>query len=68
METMKGDQQRVLEAAIAPSGGDAAKAARWYSHEQLTALDRKTPAYLVAEGRAADLLRYMASLESGPAG
>lgn len=63
-----GDQQRVMEAAIRAAGGDLTRAEIWYHQEKLKAFSEKTPAQLVLEGRTADLLRYIESLEQGPAG
>jgi uncharacterized protein (DUF2384 family) len=68
MQTKGSDKDRVLKAATAASGGDATKAERWYLQEQLDTFDRKTPATLVSEGRAEDVLKYIESLEAGPTG
>lgn len=57
-----------MEAATRVSGGDASKAAQWYMTEKLPTFGQKTPAVLVSEGRAADVIKYVESLEAGPAG
>ena len=58
---------RVIRAAT-DLGGDVNKALFWYRNEPLQPFGYKTPECLVAEGRSEDLLRYVTSLEAGPAG
>jgi len=58
---------RVIRAA-ADVSGDVNKALFWYRNEPLRPFGYKTPERLVAEGRSEDLLRYVISLEAGPAG
>lgn len=62
------DRQRVMAAATRVAQGDSSRAQNWYREERLAAFSGKTPAQLVAEGRAADLLRYLESVEQGPSG
>lgn len=62
------DEDRVMAAAIRAAGGDPSRAQAWYLQEKIVAFSGKTPQQLVAEGRAADLVRYIESLEQGPAG
>jgi len=57
------DRERVIQAAIRVSGRrDAAK--EWLTMPQKS-FNYKTPLQLIEEGRAADLIRYLASFESG---
>lgn len=63
MSTMT-DRENVLRAAT-DLNSDPAVASAWYSGEALSVFDGKTPAQLVAEGRAADLLRYIEMLGAG---
>ena len=58
---------RVIRAATDLSG-DVGKALFWYRNEPLQPFGYKTAERLVAEGRSDDLLRYVMSLEAGPAG
>lgn len=58
---------RVIRAATDLSG-DVNKALFWYRNEPLQPFGYKTPERLVAEGRSEDVLRYVISLEAGPAG
>lgn len=62
------DQERVMDAAANVAGCDFARAQAWYFNEKLTAFGGKTPQQLVADGRAADVLRYLESIVEGPAG
>ena len=59
--------EHVLDAASRISG-DRAKAMRWCEQERLELFDWKTAKELVAEGRGADVLRYLRSVDAGPAG
>jgi hypothetical protein len=63
-----GDQERVMAAASNVGGGDCARAQAWYVDERLAAFGGKTPQQLVADGRLADVLRYLESIAEGPAG
>ncbi|MBB3180992.1 hypothetical protein [Variovorax sp. Sphag1AA] len=56
---------QILNAARDASGGDIARAMRWYRTEPIVALEFKTAERLVAEGRAGDVLRAMSFLEVG---
>ncbi len=58
---------RVIKAA-ADLNGNLNKALFWYRNEPLAAFAYKTAERLVSEGRADDLVRYVASLEAGVAG
>jgi hypothetical protein len=58
---------RVIKAAT-DLNGDLNKALFWYRNEPLSVFGYKTAERLVSEGRADDLLRYVASLEAGAAG
>lgn len=58
---------RVIRAA-ADLSGDVDRALFWYRNEPLPPFGYKTAEQLVSEGRADDLLRYLASLEVGAAG
>lgn len=58
---------RAIKAAT-DLNGDLHKALFWYRNEPLAAFAYKTAERLVSEGRADDLLRYLASLEVGAAG
>lgn len=62
------DQERVMAAAASVAGGDCARAQAWYVDEGLAAFGGKTPQQLVADGRVADVLRYLESIAEGPAG
>ncbi|WP_157730778.1 hypothetical protein [Variovorax sp. HW608] len=59
---------QILNAARDASGGDIARAMRWYRTEPIVPLDYKTAERLVAEGRAADVLRAMRCSEVGLTG
>ncbi|BCQ28723.1 DUF2384 domain-containing protein (plasmid) [Caballeronia sp. NK8] len=61
------DALRVIRAATDISG-DVTKALFWYRNEPLPVFNYKTAEELVSEGRADDVLRYVSSLEAGPAG
>lgn len=61
------DESRVLAAAT-QLAGDRERALRWYEQEKLQLFGGSTAAQLVAQGRAEDLIRYIESLEAGPAG
>lgn len=58
---------RVMRAAHDLSG-DMTRAIFWYRNEPLPPFGYKTAEQLVSEGRAEDVLRYVASLEAGAAG
>ena len=58
---------RAIKAAT-DLNGDLNKALFWYRNEPLAAFAYKTAERLVSEGRADDLLRYVASIEAGAAG
>lgn len=58
---------RVIKAATDLTG-DLRRALFWYRAEPLAAFGYRTAERLVAEGRADDLLSYVASLEAGAAG
>lgn len=59
--------QQILDLAISISS-DPARAERWCEHEPIACFGGKTAKELAAENRGADVLRYMRSLEAGPAG
>ncbi|WP_332392435.1 hypothetical protein [Burkholderia ubonensis] len=54
--------------AAADVSGDLSSALFWYRNEPLPTFGHKTAEELVSEGRTDDLLRYMASIETGAAG
>lgn len=58
---------RVIKAAT-DLNGNLNRALFWYRNEPLAAFACKTAERLVSEGRADDLVRYVASLEAGVAG
>ncbi|VWC77578.1 hypothetical protein BLA50215_00993 [Burkholderia lata] len=58
---------RIIRAATDISG-DVHGTLFWYRNEPLPTFDDKTAERLVSEGRTEDLLRYIASLETGAAG
>lgn len=58
---------RVIRAAHDLSG-DVTRAIFWYRNEPLPPFGYKTAEQLVSEGRTEDVLRYVASLETGAAG
>jgi len=58
---------RVIKAAT-DLNGDLSTALFWYRNEPLTEFEYKTAETLVSEGRADDLLRFVASLDAGAAG
>jgi uncharacterized protein (DUF2384 family) len=58
---------RVIKAAT-DLNGNLKRALFWYRNEPLSAFAYKTPERLVSEGRTEDVLRYVASLETGAAG
>lgn len=66
-ENVSRDAQRVIKAATDLSG-QGAGASFWFRNETLPAFACKTAEQLVSEGRAEDVLRYLASLEAGTAG
>ncbi|WP_079217744.1 antitoxin Xre/MbcA/ParS toxin-binding domain-containing protein [Herbaspirillum robiniae] len=47
---------------------DLASALDWYRNKPLPCFDEKTPQELVIEGRAADVMRYLQSIDSGFSG
>ena len=57
--------QQVLAAATAVSGGDLEAAMLWYRNEPLALFDCRTAESLVAEGRAADVLKLLESFQAG---
>lgn len=57
---------RIIRAATDVSG-DVQSSLFWYRNEPLPTFDYKTAEQLVSEGRTEDLLRYIASLETGSA-
>lgn len=57
----------MLRAAVDVSH-DMRQAIFWYRNEPLPVFGYKTAEQLVTEGRTEDLLRYIESLEAGPAG
>jgi hypothetical protein len=58
---------RVIKAAT-DLNGDIHTALFWYRNEPLAVFGYKTAERLVSEGQTDDLLRYVASVEVGPAG
>ena len=58
---------RVIKAAT-DLNGDLNKALFWYRNEPLSVFGYKTAETLVSEGRADDLLRYVASIQASAAG
>jgi hypothetical protein len=58
---------RVIKAAT-DLAGDVNRALFWYRNEPLSVFGYKSAERLVSEGRAEDVLRYIASLEAGAAG
>lgn len=57
--------QQVLAAAAAVAGGDLEAAILWYRNEPLAPFDFRTAESLVAEGRAADVLKLLESFQGG---
>ncbi|SEM04108.1 Protein of unknown function [Variovorax sp. YR750] len=57
--------QEVLAAATALSGGDLEAAILWYRNEPLAPFNYKTAEALAAEGRAADVLNLLESIQAG---
>lgn len=57
--------QQVLAAAIAVAGGDLAAAILWYRNEPLALFENRTAEALVSEGRAADVLNLLESIQAG---
>jgi hypothetical protein len=68
MDSPQADLDRVFEAALAAAGYNRAKAVSWFHETPLDAFGGKTPATLVSESRADDVLAYIDSLANGPAG
>lgn len=58
---------QVIRAATDVSG-DLQQALFWYRNEPLPPFGYRTAEQLVADGRSADVLRYVSSLEAGAAG
>jgi hypothetical protein len=58
---------RVIKAAT-DLNGDVSTALFWYRNEPLREFGYKTAETLVSDGRADDLLRFLASLDAGAAG
>lgn len=58
---------RVIQVAAIFSG-DEERALFWYRHESLPPFGNKTAEQLVSDGRAEELLRYIASMETGASG
>ena len=54
--------------SIACLNGEVDRALFWYRNEPLQPFGYKTAERLVSEGRSDDVLRYVMSLEAGPAG
>jgi len=67
MQRFLRDALRVIRAAT-DLAGDVSKALFWYRNEPLPVFDYKTAEQLVSDGRADDVLRFVASLEAGAAG
>jgi uncharacterized protein (DUF2384 family) len=65
-QTSRNSMAAIIQAAVDLTG-DAEKAL-WYRSEPLTVFGDATAEHLVAEGRANDVLRYLASLQAGAAG
>ncbi|WP_414695087.1 antitoxin Xre/MbcA/ParS toxin-binding domain-containing protein [Paraburkholderia sp.] len=61
------DELRVIRAALEVSG-DADKAQDWFRHTPLPCFSGRTAWQLVREGRAGDVLRYIASFDAGCVG
>jgi len=57
--------QKVLAAATEVAGGDLEAAILWYRNEPLALFDCRTAESLVAEGRAADVLNLLESIQAG---
>jgi len=57
--------QKVLAAATTVAGGDLEAAILWYRNEPLAMFDCRTAESLVAEGRAADVLNLLESIQAG---
>lgn len=57
--------QQVLTAATAVAGGDLTTAILWYRSEPLALFDCRTAEALVSEGRAADVLNLLESIQAG---
>ena len=57
--------QQVLAAATVVAGGDREAAILWYRNEPLAPFDNRTAESLVAEGRAADVLKLLESFQTG---
>jgi hypothetical protein len=58
---------RVMVAATELVGG-AAEAEAWFRNRRIADFNSKTAEDLVAEGRVADVLRYLEMLSAGPSG
>lgn len=61
------EAMRVIKPAT-DLNGDLNKALFWYRNEPLSVFGYKTAESLVSEGRADDVLRYVAAIEAGAAG
>lgn len=57
--------QQVLAAATVVAGGDLEAAILWYRNESLAPFDNRTAESLVAEGRAANVLKLLESFQAG---
>ena len=62
--------QRVVRviAAAEEVSGDRARALEWLKRGSIACFDHKTPFALIADGRVDDLVRYLASIQSGYVG
>jgi hypothetical protein len=56
---------QVLQAAVFAAGGDRGRAEHWFKNQPLAEFDGKTAAELVADGRGADVLRLISTIEAG---
>lgn len=65
--TVSDDRKTVMDAATALAG-DPVRADRWFRTQPIPELSGKTAEQLVLEGRAADVLKYIAMLETGSTG
>lgn len=65
--TVSDDRKTVMDAATALAG-DPLRADRWFRTQPIPELSGKTAEQLVLEGRAADVLKYIAMLETGSTG
>lgn len=68
MASVNSDEHRVISACCDAVGGDIERAMRWYRSEHLVEFEGKTAETLIGEGRVDDVLRFIESIEAGPAG